>query len=121
MPGNSARLDARRLLLATNENDILTRFFRTGVYARGTVRPTLSPAMDIQVASNFERYLYYRVGEDSDRTRALMDTFARDGRICVEMEPGRAVDSLFVSGACDTAGTLETIREGSALTLVGTR
>ena len=47
------------LLVATNENDILARFFTTGQYARGDVHFTLSPAMDIQIASNFERYLYF--------------------------------------------------------------
>jgi len=55
-------LPVERLILATNENDILARFFRTGRYERGTLQQTLSPAMDIQVASNFERDLYYRVG-----------------------------------------------------------
>ena len=51
-------LPIRRLVLATNENDILARFFNTGVYAKGTVVPTVNPSMDIQVASNFERWLY---------------------------------------------------------------
>ena len=62
----------RRLILATNENDILSRFFNTGVYSRGTVCPTLSPSMDIHVASNFERYLYYRVGQNPEKVRTLM-------------------------------------------------
>ena len=47
-----------KLVLATNENDILARYFGTGAYSLGDVAPTLSPSMDIQVASNFERYLY---------------------------------------------------------------
>jgi threonine synthase len=58
-------LPIARLVLATNENDILSRFFNTGTYSLGDVVPTLSPSMDIQVASNFERYLYYRVGQDA--------------------------------------------------------
>jgi threonine synthase len=52
-------LPVERLIIATNRNDILTRFVHTGVYAAGEVYPTLSPSMDIQIASNFERYLYY--------------------------------------------------------------
>ena len=52
-------LPIRRLVLATNENDILARFFNSGLYTRGAVAQTLSPAMDIQVSSNFERYLYH--------------------------------------------------------------
>ena len=69
------------LVVATNENDILSRFFATGVYTRSTVVPTLSPSMDIQIASNFERYLYYAVGEDSARLRGLMAAFAEAGEI----------------------------------------
>ena len=54
-------LPISRLILATNENDILARFFNTGDYSLGNVVPTISPSMDIQVASNFERYLYYKL------------------------------------------------------------
>ena len=54
---------------STNENDILCRFFTTGLYERRGVLPTLSPSMDIQVASNFERYLYYRFGRDPARVQ----------------------------------------------------
>ncbi|MBF0148299.1 MAG: threonine synthase [Magnetococcales bacterium] len=53
-----------KLLLATNRNDILTRFFSTGSYRIGQAHPTISPSMDIQVSSNFERYLYYLLHED---------------------------------------------------------
>ena len=60
-------LPISKLILATNENDILSRFFQTGRYARGEVVSTLSPSMDIQVASNFERYLYYQLGEDPEQ------------------------------------------------------
>ncbi len=94
-----------RLILATNENDILARFFNTGVYQRGTVQPTTSPSMDIQVASNFERYLYYRLNWDSDALRQLMQTFARNGRI--EM-PGR--DGDFAAGSATEEETLTAIR-----------
>ena len=95
----------RRLILATNENDILCRFFATGEYRQGEVHPTLSPSMDIQVASNFERYLYYRVGEDSVRVREFMAEFARTRRFQL---PG--ADPLIVAGCGDTAMTLDVIR-----------
>lgn len=95
----------RRLVLATNENDILARFFATGEYSLGPVVPTLSPSMDIQVASNFERYLYYRAGEDPARLRGWMADFARDR--CLRV-PGH--DPLFAAGCGDTAATLEAIR-----------
>ena len=94
-----------RLLLATNENDILSRFFNTGRYERGSVHPTLSPSMDIQVASNFERYLYYRVGEDAAKVRELMGGFAKGVPIVLEGE-----DRRFAAGRGDTAMTLDAIR-----------
>ena len=63
-------LPCDRLVLATNENDILSRFFNSGVYGTGQVVPTLSPSMDIQVASNFERYLFYRADGDARQVAA---------------------------------------------------
>ncbi|HFQ89839.1 MAG TPA: threonine synthase [Desulfobulbus sp.] len=70
-----------RLILATNENDILTRFVNQGDYSTAAVRPTSSPSMDIQVASNFERYLYYLRDGDTARVRADMEGFAASGRL----------------------------------------
>ncbi len=95
----------RRLVLATNENDILARFFASGVYAADQVPPTLSPSMDIQVASNFERYLYYRVGADPQRVQALMAEFARAHRFEL---PG--TDPSIPAGRGTTPETLATIR-----------
>ena len=104
----AARMGApiKRLILATNENDILARFFTTGEYSLGKVVPTLSPSMDIQVASNFERYLFDRVGGDAARLRALMAQFAGEGRLRVEGH-----DPLFVAGVGDTAATRATIKK----------
>jgi len=65
--------------IATNRNDILHRFFTTGDYSVGTVQPSLAPSMDIQVASNFERFLYYAVDEDPSRVRAIMDQLKATG------------------------------------------
>jgi threonine synthase len=62
----------RGFKVATNQNDILYRFFTTGAYRAGPVRPSLAPSMDIQVASNFERFLYYAVGSDPARVREVM-------------------------------------------------
>ena len=99
-------LPIRRLVLATNENDILARFFATGEYRSGAAVPTISPSMDIQVASNFERYLYYRLGRDAGRVREAMATFARTGSVRVD---GR--DDLFRAGVGRTRETLQTIRQ----------
>ena len=97
------------LILATNENDILARFFNTGVYSRGPTHQTLAPAMDIQVASNFERYLYYRTGCDASRLRELMGRFAETGSLRVETGVG-PVDEAFEAGAATAQDVLDAIR-----------
>lgn len=99
-----------RLILATNENDILARFFNTGEYSLGKVVPTLSPSMDIQVASNFERYLYYRLNEDPVKLEAAMQQFAATGRLRIEPGADGTVDPVFVAGVGTTSDTLATIR-----------
>ena len=58
--------------VATNQNDILYRFFTTGEYRQGDVLPSYAPSMDIQAASNFERYLYFMLGQDSAKVRDVM-------------------------------------------------
>ncbi|MEE2892276.1 MAG: threonine synthase [Pseudomonadota bacterium] len=98
-----------RLVLATNENDILSTFFNTGAYRRGDVRFTVSPSMDIQVASNFERFLYYRLGEDAGALRAAMETFSGAGELCID--DGRPMDELIAARASNTEETFATIRE----------
>ena len=69
----------RGFKIATNQNDILYRLFTTGEYRVKDVAPSLAPSMDIQVASNFERFLYYLVGRDPVRVRAVMDQFKATG------------------------------------------
>jgi threonine synthase len=102
-------LPVRRLILATNENDILARFFSTGEYIAGKTVPTISPSMDIQVASNFERYLYYLLGEDAGALRDRMGAFSQSRTLSIPTRTG-GVDPLFRAGVGTTAQTLETIR-----------
>ncbi len=71
----------RQLVLATNSNDILSRLVNRGDYSLGEVRITSSPSMDIQAASNFERYLYYLVDSDATRTGELMEEFSKNGSL----------------------------------------
>ncbi|WP_044892667.1 threonine synthase [Opitutus terrae] len=69
----------RGFKVATNQNDILYRLFTTGEYRLGDVHPSLAPSMDIQVASNFERFLYFSLGRDATRLREVMQTFKTTG------------------------------------------
>ena len=74
-------LNLARLVIATNANDIMARALNSGVYASGLSHATLSPSMDIQVASNFERALFEAAGRDADWTAAAMSDFARTKRL----------------------------------------
>ncbi len=76
-------LPIRRLIIGSNQNDILTRFFETGVMETREVTPTLSPSMDIQISSNFERYLFELVGHDSDELNDLMSRFSGAGKFSI--------------------------------------
>ena len=96
-----------RLIVATNDNDILARFFETGEYALGPVHQTLSPAMDIQVASNFERFLYYHFEQDSQRLNAFMSDFAATGRASLGAAPQT---DLFAAVAINQTQTLAAMR-----------
>ena len=98
-------LPVARLVVATNENDILARFFASGRYERGTVVPTTSPSMDIQVASNFERLLLELEGGDAGRTRGRMQGFAQSGGFAL----GGRLPELFVGGSADQAEVARTI------------
>lgn len=73
-------VDIPHFRIATNQNDILYRLFESGVYAVDAVQPSLAPSMDIQVASNFERFLHYRLNGDAARLREIMSTFLQSGR-----------------------------------------
>jgi threonine synthase len=74
----------RGFKVATNQNDILYRMFTTGEYRVGDVQPSLAPSMDIQVASNFERFIYFAVGRDPAKVRSVMETFKRTGAYTFE-------------------------------------
>ncbi len=104
-------LPIRRLLLATNENNILTRFINEGDYSTGEVVATPSPSMDIQVASNFERYLFYLFNEDPARLRDAFARFSATGRMEFTPTELSRVREEFASRTVDTEETLETIAQ----------
>jgi threonine synthase len=100
-----------RLILATNENDILCRFVNKGDYSLREVKATISPSMDIQVASNFERYLYYFYYEDPKKTKEIMEKFAKEKAIKFSEEEVKRVQKDFLSASINQEETLETIKE----------
>ncbi|MCM2265002.1 MAG: threonine synthase [Desulfuromonadales bacterium] len=106
----------RHLVLATNANNILTRFVNNGEYAIGDVHPTLSPSMDIQVASNFERYLYYLYGQDPLRVCNAFAGFARSGRMTFSTAEQHQVTGEFRSLSVDDASIIDEIRGFHAAT-----
>ena len=72
-------LPVKGFRIATNQNDILYRLFTTGIYKVDTVHPSTAPSMDIQVASNFERFLYYHENQDPVRVSQIMKQFRDSG------------------------------------------
>jgi threonine synthase len=102
-------LPIRSLILATNENNILSRFVKNGDYSLGSVVATLSPSMDIQVASNFERYLFYLYGEDSQRVRKAFAGFAETGRMEFSAAEMETVAADFMTQSVNRRETIETI------------
>jgi threonine synthase len=105
-----------RLVIATNRNDILARFVHTGVYEVGEVYQTLSPAMDIQIASNFERYLYLLHDGDAEAVRGLLDDLHQRGRLQVDAARHAQVQDDFDAVAVSDPETLEQIRTTYAAT-----
>jgi threonine synthase len=117
LSGHIARsmgLPVRRLVLATNENNVLEEFFRTGVYRPRPAEQTYatsSPSMDISRASNFERFVFDLVGRDAGRVKALWEALARDGSFDLsDLKPQFEARYGFVSGASSHDDRLATIR-----------
>jgi threonine synthase len=111
-------LPIHQLVVATNENDVLDEFFRTGVYrVRGSADTyeTSSPSMDISKASNFERFVFDLLGRDAVQTKALFgDALGREGRFDLSGNPYFAQAASrygFVSGKSTHADRLATIRD----------
>jgi threonine synthase len=109
-------LPIRRLVAATNENDVLDEFFRTGTYRvrKGAeTRETSSPSMDISKASNFERFIYDLLGRDGARVKQLFgDEIERRGSFTLrDDERARIADYGFASGRSTHADRVQTIRE----------
>ena len=102
-------LPVERFIIASNRNDILTRFFETGEMRRDAVNPSLSPSMDIQVSSNFERLLFEMLGRDGATTKQMMDEFQTTGSFAVPDGLMHDISKSFSAYRLDDAGTLAEI------------
>ena len=97
-------------LVGSNRNDILTRYFETGAMTIEGVEPSLSPAMDIQVSSNFERLLFEAYGRDGTAIKRLMDGLWQSGSYTVEKAARNAIAEQFKGSRLDDEGTKAVIR-----------
>lgn len=98
------------LILATNSNNILSRCITAGDYSIADVHHSLSPSMDIQVASNFERYLYYLLDCNAEKVVLAMDSFKKNGNLEFTEVQKERLRKDFSSSSIDDNETLETIR-----------
>ena len=99
-----------KLIIATNENDILYRFFRKGEYKKNLVRSTNSPSMDIQVASNFERLLYDILKQDSNKLSVLMKEFEDKEKLFLNNKYDKKVLDTFLSYKVSNKQTIKVIK-----------
>jgi threonine synthase len=105
-----------RLVVGSNSNDILTRFFEGGVMKAEGVVPTLSPSMDIQVSSNFERLMFETLGRDGRAVETLMNDFRAHGAVAMPQGAWAAMRQLFEGHRFDDAATLALMKSFAATT-----
>ena len=101
-----------RLICASNSNNVLTDFIRTGTYDRNrTFHNTISPSMDILISSNLERLLFDLSGENDEEVRGYMDALAKTGKYEVSDAIRAALQEQYWGGFCDEAGTAAAIAD----------
>ena len=104
-------LPIKQLGISTNKNDILTRFFETGEMKADGVEATLSPSMDIQISSNFERYLYLLFDRDAERLTSVMHEFKDTGAFRVHPDMLKKAQQEFAAYRLNDEETLEVIND----------
>ncbi|MEP5152161.1 threonine synthase [Planktotalea sp.] len=105
-----------RLVIATNQNDILHRCMESANYTKTGVKPSISPSMDIEVSSNFERALFWAHGKDGKAIQGLMDDLSSGGGFSISENAMGALKENYDSGMVDEAGTSAMITRGLAET-----
>lgn len=108
-------LPIEQLVIATNQNDILDRAIKSGDYKTNGVKPSISPSMDIQVSSNFERALFDAYGRDGTAVAALMDEM-KTGGFSISQGALQMLRETFASGRCSEEETRATITHAYATT-----
>ncbi|GBQ06715.1 threonine synthase [Saccharibacter floricola] len=103
-------LPIEKLYVGSNRNDILTRFLLNNDMRVRSVEPSLSPSMDIQVSSNFERLLFEMLGRDPNRCRAIMEEFRQTGFMAVPHDAWENIGHVFRGHALDDAKTSDAMR-----------
>ncbi|MCF7925016.1 MAG: threonine synthase [Candidatus Izimaplasma sp.] len=102
-------LPIHKMIIASNQNNVLTTFFNTGVYAvKDTIKNSMSPSMDISIPSNLERYLFDLLEHDHNKLNSLMETLKRDSKIVVEEV---LYQTDFYADYASEKETLETMKE----------
>jgi len=104
-------LPIEQLIIATNRNDILTRCLATGVYGMETVVPSLSPSMDIQISSNFERLLFDLYEQDGKEIAKMMTSFRAEKKLTLSSLAWNRFKSEFTASAVSDEDTKKTIAE----------
>ena len=112
----SMGLPITQLVIGTNRNDILARYFATGRMALAAVEPSLSPSMDIQVSSNFERLLFELKDRDGGAVAEAMQIFRRSGVLPADDQGWRVARRLFSAHKVDDTQTMQTIAQTYART-----
>ncbi len=103
-------LSIEYLITASNKNDILNRVVKTGVYEKGKVHKTISPSMDIQISSNFERLLFELFDRNHETTEKLMNDLKKNGKFQIENDILQKLKVHFKSGVASEKETMKTLK-----------
>ena len=102
-----------KLIVATNENDILERVINTGEYKPTKVKPSLSPSMDVQISSNFERLLFDVLNEDDKQVSIFMNDLKSKGSFSLNQEQLAFIKKDFIAKKINDKETIEIIKSFS--------
>ena len=105
------RFDRNKIIIATNQNDLLDRLMVEGKYVKGQVHKTLSPSMDIQISSNFERLLFEALGQKPAEVVRLMNLLETEDGFTLSSSTKKELERDFSSGSSNDLETVDTIRK----------